>query len=137
VRQQNDVSSASCLLDKQPSWHVSYRGSASQPWAAISFFDDRKPGPELFNKSPGFEAPSSRNWGLYEDEILLAHVDGSAIYRIAHARSRSAESYWAQPHAAISRDGKYIIFDSNMAYAQTGCPSEIVDCSDVYLIRVR
>ncbi len=137
VRQQNNISSAVCLLDRQPSWHVSYRGSASQPWAAISFFDDRRPGPELFNKSPRFEAPSSHNWGLYEDEILLARVDGSAIYRLAHARSRSAESYWAQPHAAISRDGKYVIFDSNMAYAQTGCPSEIVDCSDVYLIRVQ
>src|SRR5439155_189750 len=41
VRQQNDFSSAYCLLDKQPAWHVSYRGRASQPWAAISFFDDR------------------------------------------------------------------------------------------------
>ena len=137
VRQQNDFSSAYCLLDKQPAWHVSYRGRASQPWAAISFFDDRKPGPELFNKNPEFEPPSSSNWKMYEDEILLARVDGLAIQRLAHARSRSAESYWAQPHAAISRDGKYVIFDSNMAYAQKGCPSGITDCSDVYLIKVQ
>ena len=74
---------------------------------------------------------------MYEDEILLARVDGLAIQRLAHARSRSAESYWAQPHAAISRDGKYVIFDSNMAYAQKGCPSGITDCSDVYLIKVQ
>src|SRR5437762_12855556 len=64
VRQQNDFSSAYCLLDKQPAWHVSYRGRASQPWAAISFFDDRKPGPELFNKDPEFELPSLRKWEM-------------------------------------------------------------------------
>ena len=133
----NDVSSAVCLLDHQPAWHVSYRGSASQPWAALSFFDDRKPGPELFNNNKRFQVPSSSNWQLYEDEIILARIDGGAIYRLAHARSRSAESYWSQPHAAISRDGKYIVFDSNMAYVQGGCPSGIADCSDVYLIMVQ
>ena|SRR5438094_1962151 len=137
VRKMNDVSSAVCLLDHQPAWHVSYRGSASQPWAALSFFDDRKPGPELFNNNKRFQVPSSSNWQLYEDEIILARIDGGAIYRLAHARSRSAESYWSQPHAAISRDGKYIVFDSNMAYVQGGCPSGIADCSDVYLIMVQ
>jgi len=137
VRKINDVSSAACLLDHQPAWHVSYRGDTSQPWAALSFFDDRKPGPELFNNNKRFEVPSSSNWQLYEDEIILVRIDGSAIYRLAHARSRSAEGYWAQPHAAISRDGKYIVFDSNMAFVQSGCPSGIADCSDVYLIKVQ
>ncbi len=139
VRQINDVSSAACLLDKQPSWHVSYRGSASQPWAAISFFDDRKPGPELFNNNKRFEPPSSKNWLLYEDEIVLARVDGGAIYRLAHARSRSAEAYWGQPHAAISRDGKYVVFTSNMAHPN-GCPANMHvpdECTDVYIIKVR
>jgi hypothetical protein len=139
VRQLDDVAQAACLLDKQPAWHVSYRGSASQPWAAMSFFDDRKPGPELFDNDRGFQAPSPANWRLYEDEIILARVDGSAVYRLAHARSRSAEAYWAQPHAAISRDGKYVTFTSNMAYPE-GCPPNTHvpgDCTDVYLIKVR
>jgi hypothetical protein len=138
IRQQNNSSSA-CLLDNQPSWHISYRGSASQPWAVISFFDDRKPGPELFNDNKQFESPSSKNWQLYEDEIVLVRIDGSAVYRLAHARSRSAESYWAQPHAVISRDGRYMIFTSNMAYPN-GCPANMHvanECSDVYLIKVR
>jgi hypothetical protein len=137
VTNLSDLESAVCLLDRQPNWHVSYRGSSSQPWAALSFFEDRKAGPELFNNNPSFQAPSSRNWSLYQDEIILARIDGGAIYRLAQARSRSAESYWATPRAAISRDGKYVIFDSNMAYAQAGCPTDMEDCSDVYLIRVQ
>jgi hypothetical protein len=139
VRQLNEVSLAACLLDNQPSWHVSYRGSASQPWAAISFFDDRKPGPELFNDNKRFEVPSPKNWQLYEDEIILARIDGAAVYRLAHARSRSAESYGGQPHAAISRDGKCVVFTSNIAHPN-GCPARMHvpdECSDVYLIKVR
>jgi hypothetical protein len=139
VRQLNDTSSATCLLDKQPSWHVSYRGGASQPWVALSFFDDRKPGPELFNENREFQAPSSKNWQLYEDEIILARIDGAAIYRLTQARSRSAENYGAQPHAALSRDGKYVIFTSNMAHPN-GCPARMHvpgECTDVYLIKVR
>ena len=137
VRQLNNLSSAACLLDRQPSWHVSFRGSASQPWAAISFFDDRKPGPELFNDNKLYQGPSSANWQLYEDEIMLARIDGGVIYGLAHARSRSSEGFWATPRAAISRDGKYVVFDSNMAYAQTGCPTGMDSCADVYLIRVQ
>lgn len=137
VRELIDLTSATCLVDRQPSSHISYRGNPSQPWVALSFFDERKKGPELFNHDPGFAPPSYGNWGLYEDEIMLARIDGGARYRLADARSRSAEYYWAQPHAAITRDGKYVIFDSNMAYAQSGCPTGMEDCSDVYLIKVR
>jgi hypothetical protein len=138
VRQLNEVSSSTCLLDKLPNWHVSYRGSASQPWAALSFFDDRKTGPELFTINKSFQAPSLSNWRLYEDEIMLARVDGGATYRLAHARSRSAENYWATPRAAISRDGEYVVFTSNMAYPN-GCPAKMhaaTECLDVYLIKV-
>jgi hypothetical protein len=139
ARQQNNVQSAVCLLDNQPSWHVSYRGSASQPWSALSFFDTRSPGPEWFNSDPNFQSPSSSNWVLYEDELILAKIDGSQVYRLAHARSRSLEDYGAQPHAAISRDGKYVVFDSNMAYPN-GCPGtwHVQNaCTDVYVIKVQ
>jgi hypothetical protein len=139
VTQLNNIQSAVCLLDNQPSWHVSYRGSVSQPWSALSFFDTRILGPEWFNNDANFQAPSASNWLRYEDELILAKVDGTTIYRLAHARSRSMEDYGAQPHAAISRDGKYVIFDSNMAYPN-GCPGtwHIANaCTDVYLINVR
>lgn len=139
VRQLSDLRSATCLLDHQPYWHVSYRGDSSQPWIALSFFDDRKSGPELLSNNSKYEKPSLDNWKLYEDEIMLAKVDGSAVYRLAHARSRSSENYWGQPHAAISRDGKYLVFTSNMAF-RAGCPADMHvpgECSDVYLIKVR
>jgi hypothetical protein len=139
VRELADLSSATCLLDRQPSWHVSYRGNATQPWAALSFFDDRKAGPEIFNNAHGYQLPSAKNWELYEDEIILARIDGGSTYRLAQARSRSAENYWAQPRAAISRDGKYVIFSSNMAYVG-GCPANMHvpdECTDAYLIKVR
>jgi len=138
VRQINNLMSSVCLIDLQPYWHVSYRGSSSQPWIALSFFDTRNPGPEWFNTNGSYQAPSSSTWQLYEDELILAKVDASATYRLAHARSRTMESYWAQPHASISRDGKYVVFTSNMAFPN-GCPSNMHvagDCSDVYLIQV-
>ena len=138
VRQQDDLSSAACLLDNVPPWHVSYRGGPSQPWAALSFFDERKPGPEFISKKDPQE-PSKSNWKLYEDEIILARIDGRVIYRLAHARSRSASGYWAQPHATISRDGKYVVFTSNMAHPN-GCKENMHvpdECTDVYVIRVQ
>ncbi|MFL6439694.1 MAG: hypothetical protein ACJ71Q_19135 [Terriglobales bacterium] len=129
-----------CLLDHPQYWHVSYRGSAAQPWAAISFFDARPQGPEFYSNDPNYQVPSTASrWELYEDEIVLAKIDESAVYRLAHARSRSSEGYWAQPHAAISRDGKYVIFTSTMAYPN-GCPTNMHvagQCSDVYLIQVQ
>lgn len=139
VRQLGNLQSTVCLLDHQPYWHVSYRGSSSQPWIALSFFDDRKSGPELFATQAKYERPTVANWKTYEDEIVLSRIDGRVVIRLAHARSRSAEDYWAQPRAAISRDGKYVVFTSNMAFPN-GCPDGMHaagECSDVYLIEIK
>jgi hypothetical protein len=139
VRSISNISASSCLLDNPSAWHVSYRGGPSQPWVVLSFFDwGRTQSPELFNTNSNYTAPTTSNWRLYEDEIVLARVDGNAVYRLAHARSRSMENFWATPRAAISRDGKYIVFDSNMAFPNS-CPSNmqvVTACSDVYLVKV-
>lgn len=138
VRMLKDPTSAKCLLDKLPGWHVSYRGDKSQPWAALSYTDNRKPGPELFDRNPQFQTPSASNWQLYEDEIQLVRIDGKMLFRLAQARSRSTEGYWSEPHAAISRDGEYVVFTSNMAHPD-GCPANgyaANECTDVYLIKV-
>ena len=106
---------------------------------AFSFFETRTTSPELFTNDPSYQAPTAANCLLYEDEVILAKVDGTAVYRLAQARSRSLESYWAQPHAAISRDGHYVVFTSNMAWPN-GCRAGTHvanDCSDVYVIRVQ
>ena len=72
-------------------------------------------------------------WPLYGEELLLVKIDGMAVYRLAHHRSRSAEYYWAQPHAVISRDGRYVVWDSNFDISSIGD----ANYADVYLTRVQ
>jgi hypothetical protein len=77
---------------------------------------------------------------------INANNNSSQLYRLARAYSRSDENYDAQPQAAISRDGKYLIFNSNMAHS-AGCPGTALQpggpeggqtsCSDVYLIKIQ
>jgi hypothetical protein len=145
VRMVYNPLSAVCLLDGQPAWHVGYRGNAQQPWVGLSFFDSgRTPGPEWFDKTANYAAPTASTWLLYEDEIMVVRIDAnnnsSLVYRLARAYSRSNEDFYAQPHGAISRDGKYIAFNSNMAYAHTGCPANFqsaTGCTDVYVIKIQ
>jgi hypothetical protein len=146
VRMIYNPSSAVCLLDNLPSWHVGYRGNAQQPWVGLSFFDGgRTPSPEWFDDDTrNYAAPTASNWQLYEDEIMVVRVDANNnsnyVYRLARAYSRSNEDFFDQPHAAISRDGKYIAYNSNMAYAHTGCPANFestTGCTDVYVIKIQ
>jgi hypothetical protein len=144
VRQVYNPSSAVCLFDNPPAYHVGYRGSAQQPWAGVSFFDGRSSSPEWFDNNASYTGPTSSTWLVYEDEIIVARVDAnnsaSQIYRVARAYSRSDEDFYAQPHAAISHDGRYLAFNSNMAYAHSGCPANFQTtggCTDVYVVKVR
>jgi hypothetical protein len=111
---------------------------------ALSFFDpNRTPSPEWFDNVGSFVVPTASNWAVYEGEIMVARIDAggnnSKVYRLARTYSRSDEDFYAQPHAAISRDGRYIAFQSDMAYAHTGCPVNFVTangCTDVYVIKL-
>jgi len=132
-------------LDNQPNWHVGYRGNQNQPWVGLSFFDGgRSPSPEWFDNTSNYTGPTANTWKLYEDEVIVVRVDANnnsnLVYRLAHAYSRSNEDFEAQPHAAISRSGKYIAFTSNMAYAHSGCPANFqtsTGCTDVYVIKIQ
>jgi hypothetical protein len=57
-------------------------------------------------------------------------MDGTEVRRLAHHRSRRLDHYWHQPRAAISRDGKLAVFDSNFG------ANPIDEYSDVYLLDV-
>src|SRR5438094_320561 len=125
-------------------WHVGYRGNQNQPWVGLSFFDNRSPGPEWFDNTGNYAGPSAGNWMLFEDEVIVVRVDAnnnsSNVYRLARAYTRSGEDFYAQPHAAISRTGKYLAFQSNMAYAHSGCPANFqsaTGCTDVYVIKIQ
>ena len=125
----NAKAPVNCLINNVPAWHVSYRDSP-KGWVLLSVFDQ--------GTCPDFSCftlPSNWQsiWPLYGEELLLVKIDGTAVYRLAHHRSRSAEAYWAQPRAAISRDGKYVLWDSNFDISSTGD----ANYSDVYLTRIQ
>jgi hypothetical protein len=149
-----------CLLSTDfRSGHVSYFGGPDQPWVAIDVEEDRNPGPEWYDtNSENYAEPTrpclqlqgvtiaSHCWTLYENEILLVRVDNMGnltglggtkgkTFRLAHSRSRHEEHYYAQPRASLSRDGKYIVFDSNMAHPDGKCVGRSANgCVDVYLL---
>jgi hypothetical protein len=78
-------------------------------------------------------APSgwASQWGTYYNELDLVALDGSHVWRLAHHRSRTRDSYWHLPRAALSRDGQYVLFDSNFNQLP------VSDYTDVYLIDAR
>jgi hypothetical protein len=146
--------------------HISTAGtSPSQPWALIAYDDTSRPkSPEWWTTSANYVAPTNTScsqytsagssfpgncWFPYESEMILINMasvgntsglggTSGDIYRIAWSRTRDdSSSFWGQQRAAISRDGKYIIFSSNMAYPMGNCsnPSDLA-CDDVYLIEV-
>jgi hypothetical protein len=158
-----DTMTDHCLfsVDYQGS-HVSYGGGPNQPW--VEYSDEPENATGYLNNNSNFRTPvscaldtnlSSACWWPYSGEIFVVRVDSvgntsspggtsaGKVYRLAHQRSRGAAGYWSQARGTISRDGKYIIFDSNMAYLN-GCPSQTPsaeasggDCTDVYWIKIQ
>lgn len=57
-------------------------------------------------------------WQPFQGEVWLQDVEGGArpnyapVRRLAHHRS-AEQGYWAQPHATLSRDGRYALFGSD------------------------
>jgi hypothetical protein len=108
--------------------HNSARDTQSGHW--IVFSDDDS-GSCPSSSYWCFNNPTNMTgWSLYTGEILIWDDLGNTV-RLAHHRSRSDESYWAQTRASISRDGKYIVFDSN--YNQSGTSSG-ANYTDVFVI---
>lgn len=104
--------------------HVDYKtaGAASYPLAKNWMLDVLSTG-----------VPSSAGyWGAFTSEVILVRVDGSSSYRMTWSRSRpSGSSYWKIPRSTISRDAKYIVYDSD--YGQ-GVDTPATDYTDVFLI---
>ncbi len=79
--------------------------------------------------APSDPAPNSESWKLYTNEILQVKLDGTAVRRLAHHRSRPFTSYNYGPRVSASRDGSRLIFNSNFGLYG---PSTLY--TDVYLI---
>jgi hypothetical protein len=137
----NAKAPVNCLIGapprpKIPSWEISYRDSANSAtgkWALLSMFDQGTcPDYSCFYPQNLASAWQSL-WAPYYEELVLVKVDGSQTYRLAYTWSRSAENYWAVPRASISRDGRYLVFDSNFDISNTG----FVQYTDVYMIKIQ
>ena len=131
----NAQTPVNCMINNIPSWHISYRDSP-KGWVLLSMFDQSNcPDYSCFDTTSASHLVSNWQsvWPLYAEELLLVKIDGTSVYRLAHHHSRSAEYYWAQPHAVISRDGKYVLWDSNFDISGTGD----ANYADVYLIKVQ
>jgi hypothetical protein len=130
----NAKAPVNCLANGLPPYHVSYRDSP-RGWVLLSTFDQGTcPDYSCFDRTNPSHLISNWEsiWPRYAEELLLAKIDGSALYRLGHHRSRSAEGYGAQPRAAISRDGRFVAWDSNFDISSTGD----ANYADVYLMRV-
>lgn len=119
-------------------WHIGYEDRDVRPWMVFSAQGFSCA--ENFTSSSSYCDPSAGTWGIYVNEIVLIRVDsnvtrdgGAKVYRLALSHSREMVSYWAEPHATISWDGKYVLFGSNAAFNSVGC-SIHSDCGDTYLI---
>lgn len=125
-----------CLLPLY--WGESAHLSVSDDgWVLVSNTDETPHTPDrndIFRgtaEPPASTPPTAEaEWGTYFNEITLVRVDGTEVRRLAHHRSRRLDHYWHQTRAAISRDGKYAVFDSNFGR------NPIPEYADVYLLNV-
>jgi len=117
-----------CLANNPPgnSSHISER-TLTKHWAVYSTSQsDTCPGSSFYC----YNNPTNLSgWSLWDGEIFIWDQLGSNVVRLAHHRSRTAENYWAEVRAAISRSGKYIVFDSNFNQSSLGSVYQ-----DVYVV---
>lgn len=128
---------------QNPASHVSSR-DVSLGWVifeAESYQSGACPNATNPYCEPATPPTSMTNWGLYDGEIDAMKADGSQFLRLAHHRSRSGAGYWAGPRATISKNAKYVYFDSNFDSCPTagGCNSQTTTSdpqyTDVYAIQ--
>jgi len=109
-----------CLLSLD--WSLATHVSAPHegPWIFVSTF------------APADPSADDEGWTAYTNEILQVRLDGTAVRRLAHHRSRPWNDYNYAPRVAASRDGARIVYSSNFSLQSLlGFGPEY---SDVFLI---
>ena len=131
--------------------HVSVNNLSGHPWALISTDEAEDIGTRDFDLPANWQSL----WGAYFNELILVRLDGSQIHRLAHHRSRDGADfipacnpsinagygYWATTRASLSRDGRWLLFDSNYALRHSEplppCNQPPVkNYGDIYLMQV-
>jgi len=123
-----------CLLGHSFSvdGHYSLYNTAGGQYALFSNKDNRSPGTYVLP----VESNYATDWQLYGNELILLKLDGSEVRRLAfHRSNRVSGAYWPDPKAALSRDGKYLIFSST--YDIQPITTNNPDYNDEYLIKIQ
>jgi len=86
--------------------------------------------PTTANNTPS----AAGQWGHLSNDTYVMNLDGSKLYRVYQSRSRpGASDYWKASRACMSRDGRYIVFDSDYGIGQN---TPVNDYVDVYIVNV-
>jgi hypothetical protein len=109
-----------CLLSLDWSLAAHISAADGDGWALVETY------------APSDPPPAAPAWVAYTNELLRVKLDGTAVQRLLHHRSRPFNSYGYQPRAALSRDGSRLVFTSNYDLQHIlGYPNEY---TDVYLV---
>jgi hypothetical protein len=96
-----------------PGIHLSANNYQTPGWAAISTYAPNG----MWSDSQLFMIELDRNKAIWKLEPgqsreMLSPSEDARVWRLAHSHSVGS-AYWAQPHATIDHDGKYIYWGSN------------------------
>jgi len=111
-----------CLLPLDWSLAVHVSAPDAGGWFFVSTYARADPNPVI------------GEWRRYTNEVLQVRLDGSEVRRLAHHRSRPVNDYSYMPRAAVSRDGRRLVYSSN--YDLPSILGYDRAYSDVYLVDV-
>jgi putative Ig domain-containing protein/centrosomal CEP192-like protein len=126
-----------CMLDVpvEFGWDISTRDTGIRAWGLYSVQGSGGGigAPESCNNSGSYADPTSGNWNGLANELVLARVDAvgsySKIWRIGltHERGKcGGNTFYSDPRAAISIDGKYVTYDTNARCGTGTCSSAVL-----------
>jgi len=126
-----------CMFDVpvEFGWDISTRDTGIRAWGLYSVQGSGGGigASESCNNSGSYVDPTSGNWNGLANELVLARVDAagsySKIWRIGltHERGKcGGNTFYSDPRAAISIDGKYVTYDTNARCGTGTCSSAVL-----------
>lgn len=118
-------------------WDISTRDWPNRPWGLYSV-QGSQGGigvSEDCNNNGSYADPTSGNWNTFANELVLTRVDAAnnftKIWRLGltHERGKcGGNTFYSDPRAALSTDGKYVVYATNARFGGTGTgPAVLTD----------
>ena len=120
-----------CVIDVpvEFGWDISTRDYPIRAWELWSVQGSQAGiGPsESCNSSTSDADPTTGNWNSLANELVLSRVDVNGDYSkvwrlgLTHERGKcGGNTFYSDPRASISIDGKYVVYDTNARFGGTG-----------------